>query len=149
VAIIRDIFARKGCNIISGPPQTTVGNAVRKMIQSNIGSMAVVSGSEIAGIFTERDLLFRVVGPRLNPETVSLGEVMSSPVLCCRPEDDIRDAARWLLEGNFRHLVVLDERGPAGLLSLRDLVREYLRSSGSSASGDDILRSGAELSGIA
>lgn len=124
MVLVKDILIRKGPTVISGPPQASVGNVVRKMVQANIGSMVVVEDERIVGIFTERDLLFRVVGPRRNAETTSVSEVMSSPVLCCSPDDDIAKCARRLLADKLRHLVVAEDFGPVGLISLRDVLRE-------------------------
>ena len=129
MATVREILVRKGPSIISGPPETTVGNAVRKMVEANIGSMAVVDEQRIVGIFTERDLLFRVVGPRRHTETTLLSEVMSSPVLCCDADDNTDECARLLLRVNKRHLVVVEDFGPVGMISLRDVLREDLLSS--------------------
>ena len=121
---VRDILVRKGPSIISGPPETTVGNAVRKMVKANVGSMVIVVDHQIVGIFTERDLLFRVVGPQRHAEKTLLSEVMSSPVLCCSADDDTEKCACLLLRENKRHLVVAEEFGPVGLISLRDVLRE-------------------------
>jgi len=141
MAMVRDILARKGPSIIDGPPDATVGNVVRKMVQANVGSMVVVEDQQILGIFTERDLLFRVVGPGRNAETTRIMEVMSSPVRCCRPEDSLQRCAEILLGEHFRHLVVAEAFGPVGLISFRDVMREaLLADEGSPLLADDLLR---------
>jgi CBS domain-containing protein len=138
---VRDILMHKGPTIISAPPDATVGNAVRKMMQANIGSLVVVEDQQILGIFTERDLLFRVVGPRRQPETTRLWEVMSSPVYCCHPDDDIRKCASLLLDRNLRHLVVAEEFGPVGMLSFRDLLKLAVAAEGPPKAAEALLES--------
>jgi CBS domain-containing protein len=82
----------------------------------------VCRGDELVGIFTERDLMRRVLAPRL-PLTVSLGSCMTAGPVVVRPKDSVATAVRHMEEGGYRHLPVVDEAGkPLGMLSVKRIV---------------------------
>lgn len=118
---VEDILMGKGPDIIVATSQTTVLEAVKLMAEDKIGSVIIRDGEEIKGIFTERDLLCRVVAECKDPASVTLGEVMSSPVNACRLDDDVRKCARVLSETKTRHLAVVEDDALVGLISLRDV----------------------------
>lgn len=108
-------------------PDTTVAEAARMMTSFNDGSMAVVEGSRIVGIFTERDLMRRVVVEGLDPASTPLSEVMTSPVFSVTDETSIREATKMMRTHHIRHLPVVDERGDyVGMLALRYLHNEIM-----------------------
>lgn len=118
---VEDILMGKGPDIIVATSTTTVLETAKLMAEDNIGSVIIRDGDEINGIFTERDLLCRVVAAGKDPSTIVLGEVMSSPVNACRLDDDVRKCARVLAETNTRHLAVVENDALVGLISLRDV----------------------------
>src|SRR5947209_7431281 len=71
------IISEKGNSVQTIGPEATILEATRKMNQHRIGALVVMSGNSVAGIFTERDVLQRVVGAELNPAVVTVGEVMT------------------------------------------------------------------------
>jgi len=108
-------------------PDTTVAEAARVMAEGNVGSMAVVEGERIVGIFTERDLMRRVVVEGLDPANTPLGEVMTSPVHSVTDETSIREATRLMRTHHMRHLPVVDDDGDyVGMLALRHLHNEIM-----------------------
>ena len=118
---VEDILMGKGPDIIVATSTNTVLEAVKLMAEDNIGSVIIRDDDEIKGIFTERDLLSRVVAAGKDPSRTLLAEVMSSPVNACHLEDDVRKCARVLSETNTRHLAVVEEGALVGLISLRDV----------------------------
>ena len=118
---VEDILMGKGPDIIVASSTTTVLEAAKLMAEDNIGSVIIRDDDEILGIFTERDLLRRVVAAGKDPSTIVLADVMSSPVNACRLDDDVRKCARVLSETNTRHLAVVEEGALVGLISLRDV----------------------------
>jgi CBS domain-containing protein len=122
MATVKDILLSKGSDVVGTAPTATIRQAVRKMAEANVGCLIVEMDGGAIGIFTERDLLRRVVDCGLDPETTTIAEVMTAPIQPCRPSDDVGVCARKLQQHKFRHLVVLDKLEPVGVISMRDLV---------------------------
>jgi len=119
---IRDILLLKDARVLTADRHATVYDVVELMVESNVGCVIVESEGDPLGIFTERDLLRRVVGAGKNPKSTVVSEVMSSPVEACFPEDDVRDCTAKLICRNFRHLAVAENGKIVGIISLRDLM---------------------------
>jgi CBS domain-containing protein len=103
-------------------PDRPVVEAVDLMRRHRVGCVLVCRGDQLAGIFTERDLLQRVLAPGL-PLTVTLGACMTPEPVVVRPKDSVAVAIRHMEEGGYRHLPVVDEAGrPLGVLSVRRIV---------------------------
>jgi CBS domain-containing protein len=116
-------------NIASVPaaavsPDTTVLSAVELMNRQRVGAVAIVEGGKLSGIFTERDVMNRVVLTGRDPRTTPVSEVMTADVEAVSPEMSSGEALRIMVDRHFRHLPVVDaERGVLGLLSVRDLLQ--------------------------
>jgi CBS domain-containing protein len=121
MATIENILLKKGSEVISTLPDTTIRQAVEKMAEANVGCLIIEYASKVIGIFTERDLLHRVTIRQMDLDTTTVEEVMTSPVEACSPYDDISDVTDTLCERQFRHLLVIDDGEPVGVISLRDL----------------------------
>ena len=89
MSTVESILLQKGSDVIAVLAGATVREAVDKMIQANVGCVLVEESEKVVGIFTERDLLRRVVGDNKDPNSTLIGEVMSSPVQSCQPSDDV------------------------------------------------------------
>ncbi len=100
----------------------TVLDAVRYMTSRNIGAVAVVRNDELVGIFSERDLMKRIVAEGKDPASVKIDAVMTADPLFVSPREKITDCIRMMKENSFRHLPVCDGRKLKGLISLRDLI---------------------------
>jgi len=118
---VEQILAVKGPDVIVVAPASTVQEASRLMAEANVGSVIVRDEGAVLGIFTERDLLRRVVAEGKDPSAVPVAEVMSSPVLSCRLEDDIATCAKRLADSHIRHLAVIEGGALIGLIGLRDI----------------------------
>jgi CBS domain-containing protein len=110
-----------------GPPRAvdrtaTVGEAVDLMRRENTGCVLVCDGEKLIGIFTERDLMCRVLAVG-KPLTLTVAEVMTPEPVTVLPGDPIRVAVRKMKAGGHRHLPVVDENSrPVGVLSVKRVV---------------------------
>lgn len=122
MATLHDLLALKGHEVIAVQPADTVLQAANLMNGRNIGGVVVMDGDRLAGIFTERDVLRRVVAPGLDPATTLVAAVMSAPVITCPPELSIDDCAALMTSHGVRHLPVQDANGLTGVVTIRDVL---------------------------
>ena len=100
-------------------------DAVRTMHEEHIGAIAVVQNDRLAGIFSERDLMYRVVLEGRDPDRTQVGDVMTSPVITIERSMTADDALRLMDERQIRHLPVVNIDGKLlGMLSVRSLLHE-------------------------
>jgi CBS domain-containing protein len=118
-----DILADKGTDVYSIPATATVLEATHAMNDQKIGALVVKDGrGRVMGIFTERDVLRRVIAEEKSPNAVRVGDVMTRDVVCCPPETDLDDASRIMRDRRVRHLPVCDGDGTLiGMISIGDL----------------------------
>lgn len=117
------ILDRKGRNVFSVAPDITVAEAVAEMNLHRIGSVLVIDGGRLVGIFTERDVLRRIVGPGLDPHSVLVEKVMTTNVTTISPEATIEETMALFTEKRFRHLPVMEHGELAGTISIGDITR--------------------------
>lgn len=111
--------------VVAVTPQTTVIEAVRTMDQEAIGAVAIVENNRLRGIFSERDVMLRVVLQQRNPKDTTMREVMTFPVETISRNATVDDALKFMLEKHIRHLPVVTNDGRlAGMLSIRNLLHE-------------------------
>ena len=119
-------------SIVAGRPPVTVSrnatvvDAARQMKQRNVGSVLVVDGDRLVGIFTERDALFRVLAAGRDPATTTIGDVMTPQPQTMHPDEPFVRALRVMHEGKFRHLPVVEFGRPLGVVSVRDALDDDL-----------------------
>lgn len=98
--------------------------AVRKMDEQNIGAIAVMKGEFLIGIFTERDLMKRIVIQGLNPETTTVEQVMTPNPFTLNINRSLREAFSYMTQNHLRHIPIIDNEGQlAGMLSIRHLMQ--------------------------
>ena len=100
----------------------SVLDTAKYMAERNIGAVAVVRGDELVGIFSERDLMKRVIAADRDPANTAVQDVMTADPLVVSPHERITDCMRMMKENSFRHLPICEGRKLKGLLSLRDLL---------------------------
>jgi CBS domain-containing protein len=122
MATVREILGKKGSDIISVPPTETVVKAAQLMNERGIGGLVVTDGKRLAGIFTERDILRRVVAQRRDPAATKVGDVMTSPVTACALETTVEECAAMMTAKRIRHLPVVGEKGLVGLITIGDVL---------------------------
>jgi CBS domain-containing protein len=119
---ISSILANKSTPLWSVAPETTVFEAIRLMAEKNIGSLLVLSGDKLAGLFTERDYTRKVALNGKNSKETRVGEIMPADILTVTPDDSVEDCMRLMTEKRVRHLPVVDGTSVVGLVSIGDLV---------------------------
>jgi CBS domain-containing protein len=122
MAAVRDILARKGNEVVTLPGTATVLEAAQLMSERGIGAVLITQGDTPAGIFTERDVLRRVVAEQRDPATTTLQAVMSSPITACSPETSLEECVAVMTARRMRHLPVMGAEGLCGVLSSRDVL---------------------------
>jgi CBS domain-containing protein len=122
MATVRDILAVKGPHVLSIGPDATVLDAALLMNEHKVGSLLVMDAGRLVGIITERDMLVRVVGKRLDPADAKVCDVMTTEVACCQPDTAVDEARGVMKNRRIRHLPVLGGDGELlGLVSIGDL----------------------------
>lgn len=114
---VKNVMERK--KRLVAPPETSVAKAAKLMVQKNVGAVMVVKGKRLVGIFTERDAVFRVVAAGLDPATTSIGEVMTPDPVTVSPDEIFGRALLAMHDGGFRHVPVVDNGEPVGIVSSR------------------------------
>jgi CBS domain-containing protein len=125
MADVAKILSDKGGDVISISGDATVFDAVKKMVEANVGAILVTGGDadKIEGIFTERDYLRRIaVEGRTSRETL-VRDVMTAPVIVVSPETSVEEAMALMTDRRIRHAPVVDDDHLLGMVSIGDLVR--------------------------
>jgi CBS domain-containing protein len=112
----------------SVPMAATAEEAIRTMLDRRVGAVAVIDENHrIAGIFTERDVLRRLSLSSHSPQTISIREVMTTPVEMATPATPAREALATMVERHYRHLPIVDDEGRLlGMLSIRNLLEAQI-----------------------
>ena len=101
----------------------SVHAAVLKMNKFQIGSVIVTNNGRAVGIITERNILERIVEPRLDPATIWAKDIMSSPLVTVDPNDTVDEAAKIMAQKHIKKLPVVDGDKVVGVVSTSDIVR--------------------------
>jgi signal-transduction protein with cAMP-binding, CBS, and nucleotidyltransferase domain len=120
---VADVLRYKGNTIFGVAPEVRVITAVERMCEKHVGAVLVESARVPLGIFTERDLMRRVILARRDPVETRVEEVMTTQVICVEPDTEVREAMALMTERRCRHLPVVDGGSVIGMLSIGDLVR--------------------------
>jgi CBS domain-containing protein len=126
MATVAKILEEKGANVIRIDGSTTVIEAVRAMVEANVGAILVAGEdlNNVEGIFTERDYLRRVAVQGLGERETPVREVMTSPVVVITPETEVEEAMALMTDRRIRHVPVVEDDRVVGMISIGDLVRK-------------------------
>lgn len=113
----------EGNPLIHAAPDQTVRTVARMMSDRNVGAVAVLESGRLVGVFSERDIMSRVVAAGLNPDSTPIAKVMTRDLVVGHPKDDIDVALQKMHAVNCRHLPVVDEGKLIGMISIRDLLQ--------------------------
>jgi len=117
----------KDRRVYSIDANNTVLEAARFMMEHNIGALPVLRNGELAGIFSERDIMNRVVAVGRMPGTTKVSEVMTPNPKAVSIEETVENGLFLMREFGFRHLPITDGKQLRGLISLRDLLLRYVK----------------------
>ena len=123
MSTVAELIAKKKQELLSIAPTATVMEAATIMNEHRVGALLVVDrrGEQLGGIFTERDILVRIVAEKRCPEETAVGQVMTTDVVCCTPDTTVEQARLIFRDKRVRHLPVVDEHGKAlGVVSIGD-----------------------------
>jgi len=109
----------EAAKLLVAPPETTVAEAARMMAGRNVGAVLVVENELLLGIFTERDAVFRVVATGFDAKSTRIGDVMTPEPKTVGPERSFGYALLLMQENGFRHVPVVEEGKPVGIVSSR------------------------------
>jgi CBS domain-containing protein len=124
VSHVSDILEGKGSDVLQIEASETVYEAIKRMVNANVGSLLVFEQGRLRGIVTERDYLRRVALQGRTEHETLVREIMSSPLIYVSPETSIEECMAVMTERRIRHLPVLDEdHDVIGLISIGDLVK--------------------------
>ncbi|OLT21259.1 histidine kinase [Pseudonocardia sp. CNS-139] len=120
---IADVLRSKGSGVATVVASATVAELIAELAAHNVGALPVIDGERLVGIVSERDVVRRLDagGPQLLAATV--GDIMTTDVTTCSPEDSVADLAAIMTARRFRHLPVVVGGRLAGIVSIGDLVK--------------------------
>ncbi len=124
---IADILEEKGGTVYRIGPTDSVFEAVKTMVEHNVGALLVTAGDEIHGIVTERDYLRRVSVEGRTAKATAVEEIMSSPVVFVGSDTDIEECMAVMTDRRIRHAPVIDDGKLVGIVSIGDLVKYLSR----------------------
>jgi CBS domain-containing protein len=127
MSTIQDILDSKGSNVLTITSNASVLEAIGTMSEANVGAIVIQDGSQLSGIFTERDYLRKIALEGRSSSDTSVSQVMSSPLITVVPGESTHTAMETMTERRCRHLVVVAESGMVGVVSLGDLVKHLLQ----------------------
>jgi CBS domain-containing protein len=113
-------------HLTSAPPDASVYDVARLMTQHQVGAIPILSRGELVGIFSERDLMQRVVVPGREPSATAVGEVMTHEVITASPEESVDFCLEKMRKGGYRHLPVIVAGRVISMISMRDLLDDEL-----------------------
>jgi CBS domain-containing protein len=120
---VRDVLRRKGQDVYSVHPLATVIDAVNVMNDHHVGAVLVMESGRPVGIFSERDVLVRVVATHRDPGETLVRDVMTMRLHTATPDDSLLDVMRLMTERRCRHIPVLDGKILVGLVSIGDITK--------------------------
>ena len=118
---LRDVMSSNPVTMHTG---TTVLEAARRMRDDDIGDVLVLRDGVVGGIVTDRDIVVRVLAEGLDPQGVSVSQIMSEDVICLSPEDSLERATEVMRDKAVRRIPVVEDGHPVGIVSIGDLAVE-------------------------
>jgi CBS domain-containing protein len=122
-----EILSHKGNEVWSAMPGDTILNAIQLMAKHEIGALLVMEDDKLVGIVTERDYTRKVALENRSSKDALVSEIMSTKVLCARPDQTVQECMALMSDKRARHLPVVDHKKVIGLISIGDLVKSIIR----------------------
>ena len=124
---VSSILRRKGTRVETAKPQTTVGEAARRLTSEGIGSLVILdAGGNLRGVLSERDLVRAVAQHGASAWSVPVADLLREQPPTCRPEDSLRAVMSLMTRSRARHLPVIAGEALVGIVSIGDVVKGQL-----------------------
>ena len=123
---VSDLLKSRARELITIRPEQSVLDAIKVLAEHDIGAAVVMSGDRIAGIFSERDYTRKVILKGRASDTTRVEEIMTPRVVCVSTRTTTRECMQLMTEKQIRHLPVVDEGRPVGMVSIRDIVGDII-----------------------
>ena len=123
---VRQLLKAKGEQVWTISKDSTILDGLKLMAEKRIGSLPVLEGGQVVGIFTERDYARRVGPDRRQPEETCIEEVMTRELITVDPDQTVNDCMMLMTENHIRHLPVMDEGRLVGIISVGDVVKDII-----------------------
>ena len=123
---VQQLLEGKRHGVVSVRPDSTVLDALRVMAEKEIGAVLVLEGERLAGILSERDYARKVVLEGKSSRDTPVSEIMTSKLVCIRPDQSVEECMGLMTDKRIRHLPVLDHKKVVGIISIGDVVKEML-----------------------
>jgi CBS domain-containing protein len=126
MATVRDMIRKKGYEVFTIKPESTVFEALNVMAEHNIGALLVMTDDEIKGIVSERDCIRKVDVLGRNARDTKISEIMTSNVITVDAGQPLEECMSLMIEKNIRHLPVCEGKELLGVVSVRDVLKEVI-----------------------
>lgn len=118
----KSILDKKGGDVATIAGRATVYDAAKQMNERRIGALVVTDGDRVVGIFTERDILNRIVAAGLDPKATPVRDVMTSPMACGRRDSKLAECKSVMASKRIRHLPIVEDGKLYGMISAGDIL---------------------------
>lgn len=122
-----EILRYKGNDVWFANPGDTILSAIELMAEHEVGALLVMDNDKLVGIVTERDYTRKVALEGRSSKNALVREIMSSKVLCARPDQTVQECMALMSDKRARHLPVVDHKKVIGVISIGDLVKSIIR----------------------
>ena len=123
---VAELLKAKPARIVAVRPEQSVLEAIKVLATEDIGAAVVMTGDQLAGIFSERDYTRKVILKGRSSDTTRVEEIMTANVIVVSPRTKARECMALMTEKNIRHLPVVDEGRVIGMVSIRDIVSDII-----------------------
>jgi CBS domain-containing protein len=120
---VKHLLAAKGTAVFAVAPEAPVYEAIKQMAEKNVGALAVIRGSELVGIVSERDYARKVILKDRSSRDTPVADIMTASVVTVAPDASVDECMRLCTDGRLRHLPVLEGGRVVGMISIGDLVK--------------------------
>ncbi|MGF6710194.1 CBS domain-containing protein [Luteibacter sp. W1I16] len=120
---VKHLLAAKGTAVFAVAPEAPVYEAIQQMAEKNVGALAVIRGSELVGIVSERDYARKVILKDRSSRDTPVADIMTASVVTVAPDASVDECMRLCTDGRLRHLPVLEGGRVVGMVSIGDLVK--------------------------
>ena len=126
MATVQQLLGQKGREVLTIGSDDTVFDAIEKMAEHNVGSLAVLEGEKLVGIIDERNYARNVILKGKSSPKTPVRDIMTTNVVCVRPEQTVEECMAIMTEKAVRHLPVLEDDHMVGIVSIGDLVKHII-----------------------